>query len=226
MRTRRKSNRSPKRIPNEIQEQFPRAKGYRIIAGLDEVGRGAWAGPLVMAAVILPPDRRILGLRDSKVLTRAERERLARRIKRVALSWAIGSVEIHELNREGLAAGLRLAASRAITNLSPQPDFVLFDGLHANGGLALPQQSVVHGDASVRIIAAASVIAKVARDQMMRSLHRTDPAVRRFRFDLNKGYPSPVHKQELTTHGPSPHHRLGFAPVRLAANQQLFPHEM
>ncbi len=209
-------------IPNQLLENEYAQTGLRLIAGLDEVGRGAWAGPLVFGAVILPPGQRILGLRDSKAISRAKREQLARRIKKVALSWGIGSVAIDELNHWGLARSLAIAASRAIAGLVPPPEIILVDGKHPFRGLAIPQHPIVRGDQLIRSIAAASVIAKVERDRMMRTLHRSEAVLRPFRFDQNKGYPSPCHRARLAEFGPSPHHRLCFAPVRLALNRSLF----
>lgn len=209
-------------IPSNRLEEEYRGHGYRVVAGLDEVGRGAWAGPLVMGAVVLPPKRRMLGLRDSKLLTRREREVLARRIRRLAVTWALGIVTVEELNAFGLAKGLMLAAQRAVAGLAPLPDIVLVDGPHQFRDLAIPQQAIVKGDMTIQAIAAASVLAKVARDQMMRTLHRDDQSVRLFRFDQNKGYPSPWHRATLAKAGPSVHHRLSFQPVKRSQNQMLF----
>ena len=206
---------------NRIEVQL-RAQGYHSIAGVDEVGRGAWAGPLVMAAVVFGPTTRLPGLRDSKKLSATRREQLSPRIKKLARGWALGIVTVQELNAYGLGAGLQLAASRALGGLAEPADFVLFDGNHRLRGLSSPQQVIVKGDQTVRAIAAASVLAKVARDAMMTELHSREPDLAPFRFDLNKGYPSPVHKQALAHHGPTQHHRRTFAPVQAAGNQKLF----
>ncbi|MBI4175503.1 ribonuclease HII [Candidatus Berkelbacteria bacterium] len=209
-------------IPQEELEGRFRAAGHKLICGIDEVGRGAWAGPLVIGAVILPPDRRILTLRDSKLLRRDERELLARRIKRVALAWAIGIVEVTEMNQIGLGQSLMLAAERAVASLRIAPTQILIDGRYPWKGLAIPQHAIVRGDQTVRVIAAASVIAKVERDRMLRTLHRTDKLVRRYRFDLNKGYPSPFHQAQLRELGPSVHHRLSFRPIRENKTLSMF----
>lgn len=214
--------RTRQNIPSETAEQELRSAGFQTIAGVDEVGRGAWAGPLVVSAVVLPPNRRLVKLRDSKQLSRREREVLARRIKRLALAWAIGVVEISELNQWGLSRCLSLAFKRAIARLAVQPNIVLVDGPSTMKGLVIPQRAIVKGDQKVRAIAAAAVVAKVERDRMLRTLHRTDRDLRRFRFDLNKGYPSPWHKEQLARFGPSPHHRLQFAPIQRALNGLLF----
>ena len=144
-------------IPHERLEAELRASGHSLICGMDEVGRGAWAGPLVVGAVILPPDHQIHHLRDSKLLTRLERERIARRIKGVALSWAIGIVEVEELNYWGLGQGLSVAAARAVAALNPQPTLILIDGKYPFRDLPIPQHPVIRGDQTVRAIAAASV---------------------------------------------------------------------
>lgn len=185
-----------------------------IVVGIDEVGRGAWAGPLVVGAVALPIEATIDGLRDSKLLTPQARERLIPIIQGVAVSWAIGVVEVSELDQIGLAASLGLAAQRAIEQLSIQPATVLVDGKYPYRGFSINQQPIVGGDATIPCISAASVIAKVLRDQMMVDLHRREAHIESFRFDLNKGYPSVLHRQALATHGPSTHHRRSFAPIR------------
>lgn len=208
-------------IPRETIEQKLRAEGHEFVVGIDEVGRGAWAGPLMIGAVILPSDRRILGLRDSKLLAREERDALSRRLKRVALSWSVGTVDVREMNEMGLAQSLSVAASRAIDGLSIRPSIGLLDGKYQFRGLALEHRAIIKGDMIVRCIAAASVIAKVERDRMMRTLHRTESTIRSFRFDLNKGYPSPLHQTKLRELGPSAHHRTCFAPVRELASQRL-----
>lgn len=201
-------------IPREHVERLLRLEGHDSIVGIDEVGRGAWAGPLVVGAVILPNDRRVIGLRDSKVLTREQRDRLSRRLKRIAVSWSIGIVDVREMNEIGLAQSLSVAATRAVDGLSIQPSIGLLDGKHQFKGLKLEHRTIIQGDMSIRCIAAASVIAKVERDRMMRTLHRNEPVVRRYRFDLNKGYLSPFHQEKLRDIGPSLHHRQSFAPIQ------------
>lgn len=205
---------SRKIVPDEKLELEFRDQGFEVIAGLDEVGRGAWAGPLVVGAVILPPSHRILELRDSKLMTRDGRERIARRIYKLAETVGIGVVLIEELNSIGLAKSLRVAATRAIGSLSITPDIVLIDGKYPFRELDIDQRAIVRGDQTVRSVAAASVVAKVERDRLMRTLHRNEKSVRPFRFDLNKGYPSPHHRRQLTKFGPSIHHRSCFAPIR------------
>lgn len=201
-------------VPSERLELAAHRAGHDIVVGIDEVGRGAWAGPLIVGAVVLPANRRLLGLRDSKLLPRLDRERLARRIKRTARAWSIGIVDVREMNEIGLAAALGLAARRAIDGLGMLPTLCLVDGKYPFRTLDIEQRSVVKGDVTVRCIAAASVVAKVERDRMMRTLHRHDASVRHFRFDLNKGYPAPVHRQALVSLGPTSHHRTCFTPIR------------
>ena len=200
-------------VPTEAVERELRLAGCRVVAGLDEVGRGAWAGPLVMGAVILPDDVVIDGLRDSKLLTATRREVIAEQIKAQAISVGLGLVSVDELNEFGLAAGLQLAAVRAVKALTVVPDMVLVDGSYPFRALRVPQRATVRGDQTIRTIAAASVIAKVARDAMMREIHELDQSAQAYRFDLNKGYPSPVHQAELKNLGPCDHHRTCFAPI-------------
>lgn len=188
-------------------------QGFYAIAGVDEVGRGAWAGPLVMAAVILPTDIRIEGLRDSKLLTPRQRTQTAAVIKQEATAWALGVVEAPELDELGLAAALHVAGARAIEGLSQAADIVLFDGKYPLRGVDVAQQTIVHGDQLVQSIAAASVVAKVARDAMMGELHTLYPQLQPYRFDRNKGYPSLHHRTVLADVGPSLQHRRCFAPI-------------
>jgi ribonuclease HII len=201
-------------VPSTGLEESLYDQGVRIVAGVDEVGRGAWAGPLVASAAVFATGQRVLHLRDSKLLTRDKRELLARRLKRLLLGWSIGTVEIEELNAIGLAAALSRCVERAVAGLPVRPDRVLIDGNIAYESIPCPQQAIVQGDQRIRCIAAASVLAKVARDQMMRTLHRQESGVRRFRFDQNKGYPSPLHREQLERYGPTANHRITFTPIR------------
>lgn len=185
-----------------------------VLVGIDEVGRGAWAGPLVVGAVILVADAQIEGLKDSKLLSLRQRERLVPQIQAAAISWAIGIVEVWELDAIGLGASLGLAAQRAIDCLRLRPTKALVDGKYPFRNVDIEQQPIIGGDRSVPCISAASVIAKVMRDQVMRELHDCDHQVQPFRFDLNKGYPSALHRAMLATHGPLAHHRRSFAPIR------------
>ncbi len=181
--------------------------GYQFIAGIDEVGRGAWAGPVVAAAVILP--HRLYRLRDSKILSRSKREILARKIRRLAINFGIGIAEVWEINELGLHQATFLAYERAITQIK-NIDFLLIDGFQWPKS-PLPHQAIIKGDNKCSSIAAASIIAKVERDKMMRQLHRL---CRQYRFDLHKGYGTKLHQQRLIKHGPSEHHRQNYRPIK------------
>lgn len=190
-----------------------RGAGFRAIAGVDEAGRGALAGPLVAAAVILPADAfvatsRLAGLNDSKVLSRKERERLADEL-RDAAEIGIGSVASSEIDEFGLAAANRIAMERAVWSLPVEPDALLIDAFTLDS--ELPQHAIIDGDALCMSIAAASIIAKVTRDEIMRDAHRRD---QRYGFDQHKGYGAPLHLEALRRHGPCELHRRCFAPVR------------
>lgn len=209
-----KERRAPKKpLPNSQRVRELTTQGYKNIVGLDEVGRGAWAGPLVMGAVLLDPGLEIAGLRDSKQLTPAQREALVPQIHSLARAWSLGIVEVEALNQLGLGRSLELAAQRALAELAIDPDYLLFDGKYPLRSVPIAQEAIVRGDGLVASIAAASVIAKVYRDRLMRELHLAEAEVASYRFDLNKGYPSAWHRQSLKEHGPSRHHRTCFAPI-------------
>ena len=183
-----------------------------LIAGVDEVGRGPLAGPVVAAAVILDPARPIAGLADSKQLSPARRERLALDIRANALAWALGRAEVTEIDRLNIFQAALLAMRRAVETLPMTPDRVLVDGKHCPP-LACPCTAIVKGDATVPAISAASILAKVARDAELRELHDRYP---RYDFARHKGYPTAVHREALRRYGPCPEHRRSFAPVAAA----------
>lgn len=186
---------------------YPNAK---LIAGVDEVGRGPLVGAVVTAAVILDPSKPILGLTDSKKLSEKKRLLLAQEIKEKALSWSLGlasSIEIDELN---ILKATMLAMQRAVAGLHIQPNFVLVDG-NRIPDLSIPAQAVVKGDSLVAEISAASIIAKVARDQEMKELAQQFPE---YGFEKHKGYPTQLHFEKLAEFGATPYHRKSFAPVR------------
>ena len=186
-----------------------------VVAGLDEVGRGAWAGPLTIAAVVLPPDRRMYKLRDSKVLDAPRRQELATRIRGFALGVSLGYATNVEIERLGMSDAMRLAARRAVDGLDVRPDVCLLDGnWDFLAGYGTRNERIVHGDALSASIAAASIVAKVARDGWMMACCPRFPA---YAFRLNKGYPSPVHQDALRALGPSALHRRTWAPVLAAA---------
>ncbi len=185
------------------------------MAGLDEAGRGACAGPLYAAAVILSPNSRIAELNDSKLLTAATRQRVEQRVKRQALAWAVSSVEVDELDEMGLHRANLLAFRRAWLRLSPAADYALCDGF-VPGGLGRPELGVWKGDQVSATIAAASVLAKCARDRHMVALHSRYP---QYGFDVHKGYTTASHRDALQAHGPSPVHRHRFITVRRAVRE-------
>jgi len=197
------------------------AQGFHVVAGLDEAGRGPWAGPLVAAAVALPADdpdllAHLEGVRDSKQLTPPQRERLLPRILGCALASAVGVVEALDIDCLGIVAATRLAMSRALAGLHPPPDALLIDHLRLPDA-QLPQESLPHGDALVLSIAAASILAKVHRDRLMEEAGRRFPG---YGFARHKGYGTPQHRDALRELGPCSLHRLSFAPLRAMTRAQ------
>ncbi|MGQ9897416.1 MAG: ribonuclease HII [Acidobacteriota bacterium] len=186
------------------------ARGIMYLAGADEVGRGAWAGPVVAAAVILNPEAIPTGLQDSKQLTPSQRKRLVPEIEAVAYSIGIGVVEAEVIDRINILEATRQAVHQALAALSPQPEVLLLDALHLPT-VPIPQQSVVRGDARSVSIAAASVIAKVYRDRLMEELDTHYPV---YGFARHKGYGTAYHQEQLRCYGPSPIHRLTFRGIR------------
>lgn len=184
-----------------------RTRGCGAIAGLDEVGRGALAGPLTAAAVVLPPDVRIPGLDDSKRLTPERREQLAVVVRERAVAWAVGHVEPTVIDSAGMTWSVREAMRLAIEGLACRPDHVVVDGLGV--GLGLPETAVVGGDGKVAAIAAASIVAKVTRDGIMTELASRHPE---YLFHENKGYATREHLDAISAHGLTPLHRRSFAP--------------
>lgn len=188
------------------------------IAGTDEAGRGPLCGPVYAAAVILDPARPIEGLNDSKKLDAAARERLFDRICQHAQAWAIAQCSAQEIDQLNILRASHLAMERAVAQLTTVPDKVLVDGNRLPKHLKLPAEAIVKGDGRHSAIAAASILAKVARDRVMAELHQQYP-----HYDLaaNKGYPTPQHLAALTTHGPTPEHRRTFAPVKRWLEQAM-----
>lgn len=179
----------------------------RVVAGMDEVGRGAWAGPLTIAVAVIPEDRRVYGVRDSKVLGEARREQLFDRVAQWCSDWSLGHASPAECDELGMSAAQRLAAARALAGLRQSPDVVLLDGNWDFLGEGRTEL-VVKGDATVLSIAAASILAKVSRDRIMRAEDDNHPA---FEFASNKGYPCPRHKLALRGYGPTAIHRRSWA---------------
>ena len=180
---------------------------------MDEVGRGPLAGPVVAGAVIFPPDVTIPGINDSKKLSAIERIALSAEIESKARAYSIGIVTPGEIDRFNILKASLMAMRRAVEKLSFQPDFLLIDGREKIGQLKIPQRAVVKGDSLSQSIAAASIIAKVARDKMMAKLHHEFP---HFDFVHNQGYGTKLHKEALSKFGPSPIHRKSFSPVQKA----------
>ena len=181
------------------------ASGRELVVGIDEVGRGAWAGPISVGAAVLPPDKRVYKVRDSKMLTEDERERLYDRVASWCRAWSVGHASQVECDTLGMSEAQRLAARRAIAGLGVEPDHVLLDGrwdFVGKGPSATTR--IVRGDAKCLSIAAASVLAKVTRDRLMRGEAPHFPG---YDFDLNKGYPCPRHKAALKAWGPTSIHR-------------------
>ncbi len=194
-------------------ERSLRRNGFDLVAGTDEAGRGACAGPLVAAAVILRPSSKIEGLGDSKALTPRQRDLVYDRIVARALAWSVVSIEPGECDSLGMHVANLAALRRAVMRLDTAPDFVISDGF-AVDGLAAPSLSMWKGDQVAACVAAASVIAKVTRDRIMTELHATYPD---YSFDVHKGYCTPLHQERLERYGPSAIHRLRFENVRKAA---------
>ncbi|CDG00042.1 ribonuclease HII [Avibacterium paragallinarum] len=183
---------------------------YKLIAGVDEVGRGPLVGAVVTAAVILDPNNPIEGLTDSKKLSHKKRLALAEEIKQKAKAWALGRAEREEIDELNILHATMLAMQRAVNQLNITPHFVLVDG-NRIPPLPMPAQAVVKGDSLVAEISAASILAKVARDLEMEELDKRYP---QYAFAQHKGYPTKLHLEKLAEHGPLPQHRRSFAPVR------------
>ena len=179
--------------------------GHDVVVGFDEVGRGAWAGPISVGAAVLPADKRVYRVRDSKMLTEVERERLFDRVASWCRAWAVGHATQAECDALGMSAAQKLAAQRALDGLGLTPDRVLIDGRWDFVGLGPGStRRIVRGDATCLSIAAASILAKVTRDRLMREESEHFPG---YDFDLNKGYPCPRHKLALKAWGPTTIHR-------------------
>lgn len=177
-------------------------------AGLDEAGRGCLAGPVVAAAVILPDrEDEIPGINDSKQLTKERRESMVAAIQSQARSWAIGVIENTEIDRINILQASVKAMNQAVQQLTVTPDFLLVDGHYFHTQSGLPYQCIKKGDATYAAIAAASILAKVYRDQLMEAYHEDYP---QYQWLTNKGYPTPPHRKAIEEHGPSPLHRQSF----------------
>lgn len=187
------------------------------IAGIDEVGRGCIVGPVVAAAVILHPDKPIAGLADSKTLSEKKRRLLATEIRAKALCWAVARADASEIDRINILQATFVAMRRAFSLLSVRPDYVLVDG-NRLPELDCPGEAIVQGDSLVAEISAASILAKVARDEEMATLDRFYPG---YGFSTHKGYPTKAHLTALAQCGISPQHRKSYAPVKKILDQTL-----
>lgn len=205
-------------------ERDARQHGWQRIAGLDEAGRGSLFGPVLAAAVILNPRRRIVGLDDSKKLTPDRRQELAPRIREHALAWAVAEIEASRIDAWNIYQASRQAMMAAVSQLFPLPDYLLLDAIEID--LPIEQKALIHGDARSVSIAAASILAKVERDQRMQEYDQLYP---QYGLAQNKGYGTPEHLEALQRHGPSPLHRFSYSPVREAgcwavgAKQDVLP---
>jgi len=194
------------KAPGLARERALWADGHAVVVGLDEVGKGAWAGPLTVGAAVVPKDRRVNKIRDSKMLTEDEREAIFDRIADWCEAWAVGHASAKECDELGMSDAQRLATKRALDGLGVPVDRVLLDGNwdFVGGGIA---ERIVRGDASCLSIAAASILAKVTRDRIMRKVAGHYPS---YDFERNKGYPCPRHKASLQAFGPSAIHRRSW----------------
>jgi ribonuclease HII len=205
-------------------ERAARQSGWQRIAGLDEAGRGSLFGPVVAAAVLLNPRRRIVGLDDSKKLSAARREDLADRIRRHALAWAVVEIDASRIDAWNIYQASRQAMRAAVLRLFPLPDYLLLDAIEID--LPIEQKALIHGDARSVSIAAASILAKVERDRLMDQWDQVYP---QYGLAHNRGYCTPDHLEALRAFGPTPLHRFSYAPVREAmcwatgAKQEALP---
>jgi len=201
-------------------ERQAQAAGYRLVAGVDEAGRGALAGPVVAAAIVLPRQQRVAHIVDSKRLSPAQREYLFHHLLSEKIGCAVEVVSADQIDALNIRRAALKAMARAVSDIEPQPDFVLIDGLDALA-LAVPHRCITGGDASCYCIAAASIIAKVFRDHLMEHLAQLYP---RYGFERNRGYGTPEHLTALRKYGPSLVHRHSFAPIKELNQMELLPH--
>jgi ribonuclease HII len=191
-------------------EEAARAKGFRLVGGIDEVGRGPLAGPVVAACVVATQPLFIRGLNDSKQVRPELRVEIAEIIKLQAVAWAIGSACVAEIDRLNIYWASVLAMERAIASLAAAPEYLITDAVRIRSFVG-PQEPLIHGDARCALVAAASIVAKVHRDALMVELDQVDC---RYGYALHKGYATPYHLEALRVHGPSIHHRENWARVR------------
>jgi ribonuclease HII len=202
-------------MPSSRYERAARSAGYRSIAGVDEAGRGALFGPVFAAAVVLDPSRQIRGLDDSKQLVAERREVLAERIRERATAWAVAGADAFEIDHVNILQASRLAMKRAVEKLQMASDYLLIDAVTVD--LPLSQRALIHGDSLSFSIAAASILAKTARDQALGQWNAVFPE---YGFSNNKGYGTPDHLTALERFGPTTLHRFSFEPVRNACRSR------
>ena len=207
----------PAKLPHLQLERVLLESGYQLIAGLDEAGRGAWAGPVVAAAVVMPIWKTNLAqilhaVRDSKLMTPVTRERVYPLVRQVALATGIGVTAAADVDRHGIVTATRIAMRAAIGNLGLLPDYLLIDALHLPR-VSIPQRGIPKGDLQHLSIAAASIVAKVTRDRLLGELDQMHPG---YGFAQHKGYGTRRHSYSLAKLGPCPIHRYSFSPVRAA----------
>ncbi len=199
----------------EIEAEYAQQVGAPV-CGVDEVGRGPLAGPVVAAAVILDPANAPVGIRDSKKLSARRRETLAKTIREGAVAWSVAEASVEEIDRLNILQATMLAMTRAVEALDPKPQAALIDG-NRSPDLMIPSRTVVKGDALSLSIAAASILAKVHRDQLMQDLAQDYPD---YGWAQNAGYGVPYHLEALRLVGVTPHHRRSFAPIRQILNEE------
>lgn len=191
-------------------EKRARESGYQLIAGVDEAGRGPLAGPLVVASVILPADFELIGLDDSKKLSEIQRNAFFEIIKEQAISYKIVIISNHDIDKMNILQATKYGMFKAISELEVAPDYALLDAVQLDN-LPCASEVIIQGDAKSITIAAASVLAKVTRDRLMKEIHKEYPM---YDFSSNMGYGTKNHMDSLKVHGASPYHRVSFAPVR------------
>ena len=202
-------------MPSHAYEKALYRKNFNHVAGVDEVGRGPLAGPIVAAAVILPPDCKIKGLDDSKKISPRRREILFIQIIKQAVAVGLGKVNHALIDRINIGRANLLAMKMAVEKLKLKPDYLLVDGARNRLDVSIPQRAINRGDAKCSSIAAASIVAKVTRDRLMKKYHVKYPF---YGFDRHKGYGTALHLKQLSQYGPCPIHRRSFLPVRQAGS--------
>ena len=196
--------------PSRNHEKRLHKKGHHLVAGIDEAGKGAWAGPVVAASVILPAVVQLEGVNDSKLLSPKKRQQLFVKITAQALAWSVGVVGHEVVDKVGIVKATQRAMERAIKGLRVEPEYLLIDGTPFFKP-ETPHEFIVRGDQKMTNIAAAAIVAKVTRDKLMDSVHSAHP---NYGFVAHRGYGTKGHQDALTEHGPSPVHRFSYRPIQ------------